>query len=63
MSHKGDQMDIDEDGKPMNFTPDSDTELRGAFGVSRQKNTLGYALVIPKFLDYHHYHDDYKTDC
>jgi hypothetical protein len=46
-------MDIDEDGNPMIFTPDRDTELRGAFGWSSYKFKLYYtkspALVVDYF--------------
>jgi hypothetical protein len=46
-------MDIDEDGKAMNFTPDRDTELRGELGWGFYKFKLYYtkspALVVDYF--------------
>jgi len=46
-------MDIDEDGNPMIFTPDRDTELRGDFGWDFYKFKLYYtkspALVVDYF--------------
>jgi hypothetical protein len=46
-------MDTDEDGNPVDFTPNSDTELRGEFGWSWYKFKLYYtkspALVVDYF--------------
>jgi hypothetical protein len=45
-------MDIDEDGNPMNFTPDRDTELRGDFGWGFYKFKLYYTKSPALVVDY-----------
>jgi hypothetical protein len=45
-------MDTDEDGKPIDFTPNSDTELRGDFGWGSYKFKLYYTKLPALVVDY-----------